>query len=67
MIRHCWSYVSLVEKLKINNIVFGLDVFEMGYHEGLWACVYKEIEVKMVNGNAKSFDVGHNILFNFCN
>ena len=27
----------------------------MGYHEGLWACVYKGVEVKRVNRNAKSF------------
>ena len=27
----------------------------MKWHEGLWACVYKAVEVKWVNGNAKSF------------
>ena len=29
----------------------------MGWHEGLCAYVYKGVEVKMVNGNAKSFFV----------
>ena len=27
----------------------------MGWHKGLWACTYKRIKVKIVNGNAKSF------------
>ena len=34
-----------------------LSVFEMGWHEELCAYVYKGVEVKMVNGNAKSFFV----------
>ena len=41
--------------LKVNDIIFGLSVFKMGWHEGLWACVYKGVEVKMVNENSKSF------------
>ena len=41
--------------LKVNDIVFGLSVFEMGWHEGLWTCIYKGVEVKRVNGNTKSF------------
>ena len=43
------------EDLKVNDIIFGLSVFEMRWHGELWACVYKWVEVKMVNGNAKSF------------
>ena len=39
--------------LKVNDIIFGLSVFKMGWHEGLWAC--KGVEVKMVNENAKNF------------
>ena len=27
----------------------------MRWHERLWACVYKGVEVKNVNGNAKSY------------
>ena len=27
----------------------------MRWCEGLWACVYKEVEVKRVNRNAKNF------------
>ena len=30
-------------------------VFEMRWHGELWACVYKWVEVKMVNGNGKRF------------
>ena len=41
--------------LKVNDIIFGLSVFKMRWHEGLWACVYKGVEVKMVNENAKNF------------
>ena len=41
--------------LKVNEIVFGLGVFEMGWHEGLWECIHKEAEVEIVNGIAKSF------------
>ena len=44
-----------VEDLKVNDIIFGLSVFEMTQHRGLWAYVYKRVEVKMVNENAKSF------------
>ena len=44
-----------VEDLKVNDIVFCLSKFEMTWHERLWACVYKKVEVKMVNENAKSF------------
>ena len=41
-----------LERLKINDIVFGLCVFDMGWYEGLWEGIYKRIEVqkvKMVN------------------
>ena len=41
--------------MKVNDIGFGLSVFEMKWYEGLWACVFKRVEVKMVNKNAKSF------------
>ena len=44
-----------VEDLKVNDIVFCLSKFEMTWHERLWACVYKRVEVKMMNENAKSF------------
>ena len=44
-----------VKDLKVNDIVFGLSVFEMRWHGRLCACVYKGEEVKMVNGNAESF------------
>ena len=27
-------------------------IIEMGWHKGLWACVYKGVEAKRVNGNA---------------
>ena len=30
MVLQCWSYVGVVERLKVNDIVFGLCVFEMG-------------------------------------
>ena len=46
-----------VEDLKVNDIIFGLSVFEMTQHRGLWAYVYKGVEVKMANGNSKSFFV----------
>jgi len=55
MVRHCWSYVGVIERLKTKNIVFGLGKLEMGWHEGLWACVYKGVEVKRVNENVKRF------------
>ena len=38
------SYVGLVERLKVNDIVFGMSVFEMRWHEGLWAYVYIGVE-----------------------
>ena len=41
--------------MKVNDIIFGLGVLEMEWHEGLWACVCKGVEVKRVNGNGKSF------------
>ena len=41
--------------LKVNDIIFGLSVFEIRWNEGLWAWVYHKSEVKRVNGNAKSF------------
>ena len=43
--------------MKVNDIVFCLCVFDMGWHEGLWVGIYKGVElqdVKMVNSNAKS-------------
>ena len=55
MVPQCWSYVDIIEMLKVNDIVFGLSVFEMGWHEGPWTCIYKGVEVKRVNGNTKSF------------
>ena len=55
MILQCWSYVSVIERLKVNDIVFCLSIFEMGWNERLWTCVYKGVEVKRVNENAKSF------------
>ena len=51
-----WYYnVGVVGRLKVNDIIFDLSVFEIGWHEGLHAYVYKGMEGKMVNGNAKSF------------
>ena len=55
MILQCWSYVGVIERLKVNDIVFCLSIFEMGWYERLWTCVYKGVEVKRVSGNAKSF------------
>ena len=55
MILQRWSYVGVIETLKVNDIVFCLNVFEMGWYETLWTCVYKGVEMKRVNGNAKSF------------
>ena len=55
MILQRWSYVGVIERLKVNYIVFCLSVFEMGWYERLWTCEYKGVEVKRVNGNAKSF------------
>ena len=49
------SYVSIIERLKVNDIVFCLSILKMGWYEKLWTCVYKGVEVKRVNGNAKSF------------
>ena len=36
---------------------FCLSVFKMGWYERIWICVYKGVEVKSVNGNAKIFCV----------
>ena len=33
--------------LKINNIIFGLDAFQIRWHEGLWA-IYKAVEMQEV-------------------
>ena len=55
MVPQCWDYIGVIERLKINDIVFCLSVFKIEWHEGLWTCVYKGVEVKMMNGNAKSF------------
>ena len=41
-----------LERLKINDIVFGLCVFDMGWYEEFWVGIFKGIEVqevKMVN------------------
>ena len=52
----CWSYVGVVEMLKVNDIgFFSKRIFEMGWREKLWAYVYKGVEVKRLNGNANSF------------
>ena len=32
--------MDVIERLKVNVIVLGLGVFEMGWHERPWACVY---------------------------
>ena len=55
MILQRWSYVGVIERLKLNEIIFFLSVFEIGWYERLWTCVYKGIKVKMMSGNAKSF------------
>ena len=55
MIVQCWSYVGVIERLKVNDIIFCLSVFEMGWYERLWICVYKGVKVKRMNRNAKSF------------
>ena len=55
MILQRWSYLGVIEKLKVNDIGFCPSVFEMGWYERPWTCVYKGVEVKRVNGNAKSF------------
>ena len=49
------EFVGVIERLKVNDIIFCLSVFEMGWYERLWTCIYKEVEMKMINGNAKSF------------
>ena len=41
--------------MKVNDIVFSHSEFEMRWQKGLWACTYKGVKVKIVNGNAKSF------------
>ena len=38
----------IVERLKVNHIIFFLCVFDMGYHEGLWVGIYKGVEVQEV-------------------
>ena len=55
MVPQCWNYIGVIERLKVNDIIFCLSVFEMEQHEKLQAYVYKGVKVKMVNGNAKSF------------
>ena len=55
MVLQCWSYVNVLEKLKVNDIIFGWSVCEIGLHEWLWASTYKGVEVKIVSGNVKSF------------
>ena len=55
MILQHWSLVGVIEKLKVNDIVFCPSVFEMRWYERPWTCVYKGVKVKRVNGNAKSF------------
>ena len=55
MILQHWSYVGIIERLKVNDIVFCLSVFEKGWYERLWTCIYKGVKVKRVNGNANSF------------
>ena len=45
-----------LERLKINDIVFYLCVFDMRWYEGSWVSIYKGIDrqdVKMINENAK--------------
>ena len=47
-----------LERLKVNDIVFGLCVFDMRQYEGSWVSIYKWIDmqdVKMVNENTKRF------------
>ena len=34
-----------LERLKVNDIVFGLCIFDMEWYEGLWVGIYKGIEV----------------------
>ena len=55
MILQRWSYVGVIERSKLNDIIFCLSVFEIGWYERLWTCVYKGVKVKVMNGNAKSF------------
>ena len=44
MVQQCLSYVGVVEKLKVYNIVLGLGVFEIKCYERLQAYVYKGVE-----------------------
>ena len=44
MVRQCWSYVGVVERLKVSDIVFCMASFKTRWHERLWACVYKRVE-----------------------
>ena len=55
MILQSWSYVDIIERLKLNDIIFFLSIFEIGGSERLWTGVYKGVKVKMMNRNAKSF------------
>ena len=38
---------GVIERLKIIDIIFFLDVFEMRWHERFWA-IYKGVEVQEV-------------------
>ena len=46
MILQRWSYVGVIERLKVNDIIFFLSVFEIGRYERLCTCVYKGVKVK---------------------
>ena len=37
-----------LERLMVNDIVFGLCVFDIRCYEGLWVGIYKGIEVQEV-------------------
>ena len=43
--------MDVIERLKVNNIIFCLCVFDMVWHEGLWVDINKgvKVKVKMVN------------------
>ena len=36
--------------MKVNDIVFSLCVFDMGWHEWLWVSIYKGVELRSVRG-----------------
>ena len=55
MILQCWSYVGVIERLNLNDIIFFLSVFEIGRYERLCTCVYKGVKVKMMSENAEFF------------